>query len=232
MTTRTPATTTAPKTTAKKPAPTRPARTRRKTTPAPVPTVSLVKLTKPRPKRITLVDLRYKLPVRRRLFVGPMGATEQAAVRAALASAAARLPIPVRTWNGSTAHLTDGTLVIHNPGPDRRFTAHIACRHGAIHGWPIHTERDLRTARALTHACERPHTAPADDSNLNYDHAISLGVGPIPQPKPSVVLALREGVHRAKATQAETQPLSLAEIADGVANRTPDTDTAKEHPQP
>ncbi|MDX3179537.1 hypothetical protein PV382_46035, partial [Streptomyces scabiei] len=59
----------------------------------------------------TVVDLRHPLPVRRRVFVGPMGAHEQAAIRAALASAAARLPIPVRAWNGPPALLADGTVL-------------------------------------------------------------------------------------------------------------------------
>ncbi|WP_143661821.1 hypothetical protein, partial [Streptomyces glaucescens] len=61
------------------------------------------------------VDLRHPLPVRRRVFVGPMGVTEQAAIRAALAAAAARLPIPVSAWHGPTARLADGTLLTHTP---------------------------------------------------------------------------------------------------------------------
>jgi hypothetical protein len=169
------AATPAKKTAAKKTAARAPrARTPRKTTAA-APALSLVKDSAPNgtapPKpTTTLVDLRHPLPVRRRLFVGPMGATEQAAVRAALAAASARLPIPVRTWNGSTAQLADGTLLIHNPGPDRLFTAHIACRHGAIHGTPISSLRDLGEARALTHACERPH------GGVNANQAITEGV--------------------------------------------------------
>lgn len=170
----------------------------------------------------TIVNL-YKLPTaRRRDFVGPLGAHEQAAVRAALAAASARLPISVRAWNGSTAQLADGTLLIHNPGPDRKFTAHIACRHGAIHGWPITTHTDLREARAVTHACERPHARPSDDGDVrpDWDGAITYGVRPVPAPKPSVVLVLREGVHRAQASAADTQPIDTL------------PEQAKEHPEP
>ncbi|KPI31394.1 hypothetical protein OV320_2610 [Actinobacteria bacterium OV320] len=188
---------------------------------------------KPTPKKTTptpaAVDLRHLLKPRRRLFTGPMGPNEQAAIRAALDTARAALPIPVRTWNGSTANLTDGTLLTHNPGPDRLFTAHIACRHGAIHGYPITTHTDLREARALTHACERPHTNPTDDG-MNWDKAITGGVHPAPAPKPGVVVQLREGIRRAAATKAETQPLTLADIAEGLAARTADAETAKEHP--
>lgn len=212
------------KTAAKRTTPAKPRTPRKTTTPA----LSLVKDdAKPDPAEATTqVDHRDPLPVRRRLFVGPMGASEQAAVRAALAAAAARLPIPVRTWNGSSAALADGTLLIHNPGPDRHFTAHIACRHGAIHGWPIHTLRDLGEARALTHACERRHSSTAEDK------AITHGVGPVPAPKPPAIHFLREGVRRATAAKAETQPLTADAIAEGIAARTPDTETAKEHPQP
>lgn len=188
--------------------------------------------------------------------------TEQAATHAALAAAALALPIPVRTWNGSTAHLTDGTLLIHNPSPDRTFTAHIACRHGAIHNWPINSHTDLREARALTHACERRHSTPTTDgTELDWDKAITRGVGAVAQPKPSAVLQLREGIRRAEATKADTQPLDTSEIAgrqpralgdelthsdagvtdtqplshdeiaEGLAQRA-DNDQMKEHPQP
>ncbi|MFF1444188.1 hypothetical protein [Streptomyces sp. NPDC058295] len=186
------------------------------------------------------VDLRHLLKPRRRLFTGPMGPNEQAAIRAALDTARAALPIPVRTWNGSTAHLTDGTLLTHNPGPDRLFTAHIACRHGAIHGYPITTHTDLREARALTHACERPHTTPTDHDGTTYDwdKAITRGVHtepdpkPAPTPKPDVVVQLREGVRRAHALHDKTEPLSLKDIADTVAARQADSETPKEHPEP
>lgn len=183
------------------------------------------------PQPTTIVDLRHPLKPRRRLFVGPMGPNEQAAIRAALAAAANRLPIPVSTWNGSTAQLADGTLLIHNPGPDRTFTAHIACPHGAIHGYPITTHTDLQDARTLTHACERDHTPHIDDTGLDWDKAITRGIYPAPAPKPPAVLQLREGVRRANAAAADTQPLSLKDIADGVTARAAaDTETPKEHP--
>lgn len=194
--------TSAKKTPAKKTAPRK--ATQRKTVPAAELTTD---------DRPTIVDLRHPLPVRRRLFTGPMGVQEQAAIRAALAARAIHLPVPVRTWNGSTAQLADGTLLIHNSGPDRTFTAHIACRHGAIHGHPITSHTDLHEARAVTHACERPH-GPED-----ADSAITHGVTPAPTPKLPAVLALREGVRRAEATKTDMQ----ARV---------DADQPKEHPQP
>ncbi|MFE6412618.1 hypothetical protein ACFVOR_37425 [Streptomyces sp. NPDC057837] len=171
-----------------------------------------------------------KLRARRKVFTGPMGATEQAAVRAALAAARAALPIPVRAWHGSQAQLADGTLLIHNPGPDRHFTAHIACPHGAIHGWPITTHHDLAEARAVTRICQTPHTEPDPTEDLDWDKAIRAGVTPLTQPTVKVS-PLTEGLKRAKKAAADTQGLSRADIDTGLAARA-DHDQPKEHPQP
>jgi hypothetical protein len=178
----------------------------------------------------TIVDLRRPLPVRRRVFVGPMGATELASVRAALAAASAALPVPVRSWNGPQAQLADGLLLIHNPGPDRIFTAHIACPHGAIHGWPIRTRDDLTEARAVTRICQTRHTAPTQDGDtrLDWDQAITEGVQPMTQPVVKVS-RLAEGLKTAKKAAADTQGLSRDEIAAGLTHRA-DNDTSKEHP--
>lgn len=192
----------------------------------------------------TLIDLRYALPVRRRNFVGPYTPHQIAGARAAQASAALMLPIPVSRWNGPTATLADGTLLTHNdhPGhnptlpPPRHFTAHIACRHGGIHTHRVTSTRDLAEARAVTRACGSSH---ADTTNhagtaLDWDKAINRGVGPVLKPKPSVVVQLQEGVRRAKALHDDTEPLSLVAIADGLAERAQDADTEqpKEHPEP
>jgi hypothetical protein len=169
------------------------------------------------------------MPVRRRIFVGPMGANEIAAVRAALAAASAALPVPVRSWDGPQAQLADGLLLIHNPGPDRIFTAHIACPHGAIHGWPITTRQDLTEARALTRICQTRHASTTGE-DTDWDQAITEGVQPITQPVVKVS-RLAEGLKTAKKAAADTQGLSLDEIAAGIANRA-DQDQPKEHPQP
>jgi hypothetical protein len=223
-----PASTPAKKTTAKRtPAKPRTPRTRKTTTPA----LSLIQppTKPPTDDRATVIDLRYPLKPRRKLFVGPMGPSEQAAIRAALDSARLRLPVPVRSWNGSQAQLADGTILIHNPGPDRRFTAHIACRRGAIHGYPITNEADLRAARAVTHACERRHSAntPAPDSDdIEHDWHKALDHGIRHTSR------LAEGVATARKANADTQPMSLDEIGAHIAEQLADTETAKEHPQP
>lgn len=177
--------------------------------------------------RGTVVDLRYPLKARRRLFVGPMGPSEQAAIRAALDAARIALPVPVSSWDGSTANLADGLILTHNPGPDRHFTAHIACPHGAIHGWPISSHDDLRRARAITRACGSRHTAnmPGDDgTELDWDKASTHGI--------QRTSRLGDGIKTIRKTVTDTQPLSEAEIAAHIAQQLADQDTAKEHPQP
>jgi hypothetical protein len=167
----------------------------------------------------TVVDLRRPLPVRRKVFVGPMGVTEQAAIRAALASAAARLPVPVSAWTGPRAELADGTVLTHTPphattNQQPTFIATIRCPHGAVHAHTIHTAQELHRARILTIQCDqRTDKAPGH-----------------PTPNPSV-RALGDGLTRAKTATAETQPLNQAEITAGLEARA-DTETPKGHPEP
>lgn len=161
----------------------------------------------------TIVDLRRPLPTRRRVFVGPMGATEQAAIRAALAAASARLPVPVRSWHGPTAHLHDGTILTHTPAhatTDQTPTFHAAirCPHGAVHAYTIHTTQELQQARQLTAQCNQ-RTEPITPD--------------------IVVRALGDALTRARAAAADTQPLDTKQIRAGLTAR-PDQESAKEHP--
>ncbi|QLJ06788.1 hypothetical protein HZZ00_37810 (plasmid) [Streptomyces sp. NEAU-sy36] len=165
--------------------------------------------------RATVVDLRRPLPVRRRAIVGPMGSVEQAAIRAALAAAAARLPVPVRAWHGPTAHLHDGTVLTHTPAhatTDQQpaFHAAIRCPHGAIHAYTIHTAQELTQARQLTADCNQRTT-------------------PEPTALNPAVRALGDALTRAKTASADTQPLDTTEIAAGLTVRA-DHENPKEHP--
>ncbi|MEZ7005614.1 hypothetical protein [Streptomyces sp. AD55] len=179
---------------------------------------------KPAPKPTT-VDLRKPLPTRPRPIIGPIGVHKQATARAILASATAQLPIPHLTWNGPTAHLTDGTLLTHTPthattNQPPTFTAHVPCPHGAIHPYLIRSAQDLAAARATTATCETPH------SGMNTDQALREGITPTTPPKTPPVLALREGIRRA---HEDTQPLSTDEITAGLTARA-DNEEPKEHP--
>lgn len=159
----------------------------------------------------TVADPRRPLPIRRRVFVGPMGVTEQAAIRAALASAKAGLPVPVRAWDGPIARLQDGTTLTHTPAhatTNQRPTFHAAirCPHGAVHPYTIHTALELHRARLLTAQCDqRTDTAPA-----------------WPAPNPAV-RALGDALTRVRSATADTQPTPVVRA---------DNDQPKEHPQP
>lgn len=173
------------------------------------------------PARDTQVDLRHPLPTRR--IVGPHTTLELTCARAALASAAARLPIPVTRWQPQPdghagAHLTDGTLLIHTADDGRApaFTAYVPCPHGAHHEHPVTDHATLTAARARTTQCTTPHTT---------------GKTPAPAAAPSKVLPLSEGLHRARSATAETTELSLTDIADGL-EACAAQDQPKEHPKP
>lgn len=168
--------------------------------------------------KATVVDIRTPLPVRRRLFVGPMGASEQAAVRAALAAAKAALRVPVSAWHGPTAVLADDTVLTHTPAhattdQTATFTAAIHCPHGAIHPYTIHTAQELQRARLLTAQCNGCTKQPDDQEH----------------PKPEV-RALGDALTRVKTATADTQPMDTAAIAAGLEARA--ADTPKEHPEP
>ncbi|MFE1949969.1 hypothetical protein ACFW9D_05805 [Streptomyces sp. NPDC059524] len=213
------ATRTAAKKTAKKTAANKPRTRAARTTPAPTPA-----------DPTTLVDLRHPLPTRR-AFVGPLGAEEQTAVRAALASAMARLPIPVLAWHGPTAHLADGTRITHTdprmpvhvpPGQAPEFTAHVPCPYGAIHEHLVHSAAELTAAREITRSCTRVHS-------LDHQTELDEGVHPVPAPKPPIVVHLQEGIRRAHASAADTQPLTVDDIITGLHNRATN-EQAREHP--
>lgn len=202
MATRTRKTTPAKKTTAKK-----------TTTPARKPAAKKALPATAPVNNKTITDIRPPLPVRRKVFVGPMGVTEQAAIRAALAAAKAALPVPVSAWTGPVARLGDGTVLTHTPphtttDQQPTFTAAIRCPHGAVHAHTIHTRLELAQARLLTAQCDqRTDTAPHD-----------------PAPNPAV-RRLGDGMARAKASTADTQPLPALEAPA-------DTDQPKGHPEP
>ncbi|MET9436957.1 hypothetical protein [Streptomyces sp. NPDC006551] len=115
--------------------------------------------------RLTLVDLRRPLPVRR--IVGPPNTAQLAEARAALASAMARLPIPVLAWhatgNRAYARLTDGTLLTHDGDHTPLFTAWTPCPNGAHHATTVTNPSTLHTARMAALDCTDTHGTPIPD---------------------------------------------------------------------
>jgi hypothetical protein len=178
------------------------------------------------PVRDTVVDMRKPLPVRRPRATGPYSAQELTEARACLASAMARLPIPVLAWHTlpnerASARLADGTLIVHTAHRDPVFTAHVTCPHGAVHAHQVTDPGSLHAARTATKACTERHGS--DDQT----DALTRGVGPVP--KPPAVHPLGEGLHRARAARADTEGLSLTDIAAGLHARA-NADHPQEHP--
>ncbi|MFJ2279169.1 hypothetical protein ACIOEZ_34035 [Streptomyces sp. NPDC087866] len=114
----------------------------------------------------------------------------------------------IQDWTptpGGGAHLTfpSGNRLQHLPGTDIPFTALTPCAQGAVHTTPISTRRELVAAVRASAQCASLHGRPR-----------------------TLTLA------QAAVTAADTQQLDGDDIADGLAGRAADTETAKEHPQP
>ncbi|MFF7335377.1 hypothetical protein [Streptomyces sp. NPDC008150] len=177
------------------------------------------------------VDLRHPLPTR--TPVGTLTLSEQAACRAAMAAVSIGIPVPVRLWRGPTA-VVDGTTITHlYPHTTRpEFTVQARCPHGGPHTATVRTARQWHTVIRRTATCTQQHTQPVDAMDwptTGIRPADARVTGPVP---------LQDGLAKARAATAETQPLSTADIAAGLNARRPgwarpdDTDTAKEHPAP
>lgn len=232
--------TTAKKTAAKKATakrtPAKPRTPRARTRNATGPALSLVKETTA--EKATLVDLRKPLKVRRRRFVGEHTSAQIVEARAVLASAMAGLPIPSLLWlaqcdGRAAARLNDGTLLVHTHERAPEFTAILRCPTGGLHTELVTNEADLRAARTNTATCTRRHDD-TDPGAGGYDwrKAATLGVQKL---IPARLSPLNAGLQVVKKATAETQPLPLDAIAEGLAARaaeSADTEEPKEHPQP
>ncbi|MFJ3699574.1 hypothetical protein ACIPW9_36535 [Streptomyces sp. NPDC090052] len=147
------------------------------------------------------------LPTRDREFI------TETAIRAYYVAQLRGLPVrQIRDWTPTASGATTsrgqyGTLT-HTPSAPHPFQAGIPCATGTTHTYPIRHGADLRAAEQHAAACTSRHGAPT-------------------------VLHLADGLHRADTSAADTQKLSTAEIADGLAARAAaDDDQPKEHPQP
>ncbi|MFF1298085.1 MULTISPECIES: hypothetical protein [unclassified Streptomyces] len=208
------------------------ARTRRE----PAARLSLVKDTPT--VQATVVDLRRPLPARHarhRNFTGPHTKAQMTEARACLASAMAALPVPHLLWltqidGHAAARLTDGTLLVHTHERAPEFTAYLRCPTGGLHTELVTNTRDLNAARAITGTCNRRHDDTNGDSPYDWHNAATRGIQKL---IPARLSPLTTGLQAVKKTTAKTQPLDLDQIAEGLAARaTPDTEPAKEHPQP
>lgn len=216
----------------------RPARKRapRKTTTG-APKLSLVKPTKP-------------LPVRERCYM------TDAQGYATLAARMVGILTPrITAWTDhgdgtATRPLQDGTL--HYTHPTRTLNWQATCLMGAVHAYRLDSPSAASAARVHAATCQERHFDTSTVPRLTPDELEALGILqnptwarpdllgdditqtiPVPLPDRAPRALADHLAHSGNATD-ETHPLSLGDIAQGLAARAQDTDTEhpKEHPQP
>ena len=225
----TPAPAAAKKTIAKRPtAPIRPARKprTRKTAPG-APTLSLVKPRKPLPTR----DLPF--------MTDTQGYATLAARMVGITT------VNIRDWrdhrnNTATRKLRDGSTLHYNLKA-RALTWQAVCRMGAVHIYPLATPSGATAARVHADLCNELHADLSKIQRLTPDELEALGLlqtstwarpDLIGDAITETIPVPADALNRATSSAADTQPISRAEIAEGLAARAADNETPKEHPEP
>lgn len=164
--------------------------------------------------------------------------------------------INIRDWrdhrnNTCTRPLRDGST-LHYDLNTRTLTWQAVCRMGAVHQYELTSHSMACAARLHADACTELHADLSTVPALTADELEALGllqtptwarpdligddftdtkIVPLPDREPR---ALADTLAHSGSDTAETQPMSTAAIADGLAERAAaaDDETPKEHPQP
>ncbi|MFG2970863.1 hypothetical protein ACGFZS_47105 [Streptomyces sp. NPDC048288] len=171
---------------------------------------------------------------------------------ATVASRLAGITTPlIRDWNDhrngtATRPLHDGSH-LHYVLATRTLTWHAICPMGATHTYTLDRPSTATAARLHTDRCTETHATFTHIPRLTPEEWAELGIqtGPtwarpdlaggdpitetIPVPIPVRPRALGDHLTRARSATAETQPMTLTDIAAGLTAR---AEQAKEHPQP
>ncbi|MEU5322927.1 hypothetical protein AB0G67_40185 [Streptomyces sp. NPDC021056] len=164
----------------------------------------------------------------------------------------------IRDWKDHrddtcTRTLRDGSTLHYNLDT-RTLTWQAVCRMGAIHEYPLNSPSAACVARLHADRCEELHADLTKIPALTRDELEDLGIHtgptwarpdvlgeditdtihvplPTPEPEPTQRALGDTLTHSTNATD-ETHPMSLTDIAEGLAARTAsaDTEPAKEHP--
>jgi hypothetical protein len=195
------------------------------------------KTTAPGAPKLSLVKARKPLPIRDREFV------TDAQLYATHAAKRAGIPVHrIREWTDhqdgtATRLLTDGYL--HYTHETRTLTWRATCRMGALHTYTLNSPSTAARARVQAANCEEIHADLSTIPPLTGDELEDLGLLQTPtwarkdvigeQPTVSIPAPLGP---KDRALIERTQPLSLDEIAAGIAARAAaaDQDAPKEHP--
>ncbi|MFD8899863.1 hypothetical protein [Streptomyces ardesiacus] len=134
---------------------------------------------------------------------------------ATLAALIAGITTPhIRDWHdhhdGTTTRRLDDGSHLHYTAATRTLRWHTPCPMGAVHEYTLRTPADTEAAQADANTCQQPHwTPPPADTGQH----------------------LTARLHTASKAAADTQPLTLADITNGLEARA-DNDQPKGHPQP
>lgn len=181
--------------------------------PAAQPPLRLVNLTKPCP-HISLVKPLPAEPNPAPIHVPPTETPAYFDLRANAASATIytgtlRIHAPHHTWTGmsngqATALHHTGARLVYSPNPGR-LIAYQLCHHGAWHHPSITGPADLERLDAEAADCTRHN------------------------PRAAAATRLGNGIHRTRASVADTQQTDVRTLR---AAHAADNDTTREHPQP
>jgi hypothetical protein len=238
---------------------TRTAQTADEATPAPAkktptkratPTKPRTRAPRKTPPTLSLVKTRTPLPARNKPFMTDIQGY------ATLAARIVGIHTPhIRDWNDHGDHtatrpLQDGTL--HYNQKTRTLTWQATCRMGAVHTYLLDSPSTAAAARIQAATCQQIHADLSTVQRLTTDELEALGLlqtptwarndllgdditetipVPLPDRKPR---ALADQLAHSGSSTDDTHPLSLGDIAEGLAARAQDadTETPKEHPQP
>lgn len=196
---------------------------------------------------LSLVKPRKPLPTRDRPFMtDAQGSATLAALLVGITT------VHIRDWRDhrndtATRRLRDGSTLHYNL-TTRTLTWQAVCRMGAVHQYELTSRSIACAARLHADRCDQLHTDLTTIPRLTADELASLGLldtptwarndligdqitETIPVPLPDrAPRALADTLTSSTSATDETHPMSLGEIADGLAARTA-ADTAKGHPQ-
>lgn len=166
--------------------------------------------------------------------------------------------VRIRDWrdhrdNTCTRPLRDGST-LHYDLATRTLTWQAVCPMGAVHQYQLTSPSMAAAARVHADRCAELHADLTTVQPLTADELEALGllqkptwakslpgepdftdtkVVPLPAPEPRE-RALGDQLAHSGTDTTETQPMSRAQIAEGLAERAAaaDTETPKEHPEP
>lgn len=169
----------------------------------------------PRPRKQTPPRLSLVKPPRPRLDRRPTDWMTDLQGYATLAARLAGITTPhIQAWqdhrDGTTTRPLEDGSHLHYTQTTRTLRWHTPCPMGAVHEYVLRTPADTEAAQVDAEGCTRPHWTPPPTNTGTH------------------LAARLQTAHKAAA---DTQPMSIREIAAGITAHA-DHDQPKGHPEP